>query len=137
MADTGVDELSHRIELIEGPLPREPLTWPLPGGAGALVRFDGIVRPLEEGRPLAALHYEAYQPMATRMIHRIATELIERYGLLGMFVEHSIGGVAVGECSFRLRVASPHRKEALAAADEFIDRLKRDVPIWKSAGWSE
>jgi molybdopterin synthase catalytic subunit len=25
-----------------------------------------------------------------------------------------------------------HRAEALAATGEFIDRMKRDVPIWKS-----
>jgi molybdopterin synthase catalytic subunit len=37
-----------------------------------------------------------------------------------------------GQCSFRLQVASAHRAEALAAMTEFIDRLKRDVPIWKS-----
>jgi molybdopterin synthase catalytic subunit len=26
-----------------------------------------------------------------------------------------------------------HRAEALAAVGEFIDRMKRDVPIWKTA----
>jgi molybdopterin synthase catalytic subunit len=41
--------------------------------------------------------------------------------------------VPVGACSLRLLVAAAHRKPALKAMDEFIDALKRDIPIWKEA----
>jgi molybdopterin synthase catalytic subunit len=39
----------------------------------------------------------------------------------------------VGQRSFRLTVHARHRAESLAAVGEFIDRMKRDVPIWKTA----
>ncbi len=119
------------VHLHDGPLPvRTPLV-PAPG-AGASVLFEGIVRPTETGDPIAALRYQAYEPMAQRQLRNIAEDVVQRFGLRRLHVHHSRGRVGVGECSFRLLVESPHRKEALAAMDEFIDRLKRDVPIWKS-----
>jgi molybdopterin synthase catalytic subunit len=123
--------MSVRVTISTGTLP--PAKAPSATGAGAVVVFEGIVRAREGERDIDALHYETYEPMAQNMLEAIATELIARHGLLGMHVEHSRGRVAVGECSFRLAVMSRHRKEALAAMDEFIDRMKRDVPIWKSA----
>jgi molybdopterin synthase catalytic subunit len=127
--------MSVQVHLIDGPL-GEPAVWRHESGAGAIVAFEGVVRPLEEARALAALEYEAYEPMASRMIERISADLIAKHGLLAICVEHSTGRVGVGECSFRLRIASRHRKEALGAADEFIDRLKQDVPLWKSPVWA-
>ncbi len=127
-----------QVEIVDGAV--RPGPAPEFPGAGAVVVFDGIVR---EGEPRAgdpsarveALNYEAYEPMAQKMIVRIGDELIARHGLFGMVVIHSRGRVAVGECSFRLIVAAKHRKEALRAMDEFIDLLKKDVPIWKKAVW--
>ncbi len=113
-----------------GPLSRP--APPFPGdGAGAIVLFEGRVRPRENGRTIRALSYEVYEPMAREMLVAIGEELAGRHGLVGLCVEHSKGLVAVGECSFRLQVAGRHRQESLAALSEFIDRLKRDVPIWK------
>ena len=102
-------------------------------GAGAAVAFAGLVRPLEDGRTIVALDYEIYEPMALRVLEELAREMIETHGLIGIAVEHSRGRVGVGECSFRLQIAAPHRQEALAAMAEFIDRMKRDAPIWKNA----
>lgn len=101
--------------------------------AGAAVVFEGIVRGLEDGRAIQGLEYTTYEPMATLELDRLATHVLDRHGLLGIDVEHSRGRVPVGTVSFRLRVWAPHRKEALAAMEEFIDAMKRDVPIWKSA----
>jgi molybdopterin synthase catalytic subunit len=70
--------------------------------------------------------------MARDMLALIGEELVQAFGLLGLCVEHSTGLVRVGECSFRLQVAGRHRQESLAAMGQFIDRLKRDVPIWKT-----
>ena len=105
--------------------------------AGALVVFEGIVLPREDGRPITALDYEAYQPMAATQLRRLGEEMVRRHGLLGLSVEHSRGRIRVGECSFRLRIASRHRPEALRATEQFIDRLKRDVPIWKTAVFAD
>ena len=84
-------------------------------------------------RAIEGLQYEAYRPMAERQIESIAKSLMSSHGILAMRIVHSVGWVAVGQCSFRLDVAAPHRQEALAAMAEFINRLKQDVPIWKQA----
>ncbi|MBM4108745.1 MAG: molybdenum cofactor biosynthesis protein MoaE [Phycisphaerae bacterium] len=121
-----------RVEasIVDGPL--APAAAFHADGAGSLLVFEGVVRPREGDRDIGALDYTAYDPMALRQLERLARDVAERFGLLALRVEHSRGRVPVGACSFRLAVASPHRKESLAAIDEFIDRLKRDVPIWKS-----
>jgi molybdopterin synthase catalytic subunit len=108
---------------------------------GARVRFDGIVRRQEprDGAGLGvleALDYRVYEPMAQRELERIAREVGERAGVLAMAVIHSRGRVAVGETSFVLVVESAHRAPALLAAGEFIERMKADVPIWKTPVWA-
>jgi molybdopterin synthase catalytic subunit len=107
----------------------------LPGGIGARLCFEGIVRGDEHGRAIDALEYTAYEPMARDTLVDLAADIAGKHGLSSIIVEHSRGRVPVDACSFRLTVTSPHRKEALAAMDEFIDRMKRDVPIWKAPVW--
>lgn len=106
-------------------------------GCGASVRFEGIVRELEESRRIRALRYELYRPMVDRVLERLAHEVIDRHGLLRIEVWHSEGLVPVGSSSFRLIVESGHRAVALAAVTEFIDRMKIDAPIWKHPEWDE
>lgn len=121
------------ITLTGGPLgPAERGTHP---EAGAWLTFDGVVRPLEEGRQLAALNYEAYEPMTGRELRRLAEQIADKHSLLAIRVEHSVGRVAVGETSFRLTIASKHRAEGIAATDEFIREMKRYVPLWKNNEW--
>jgi len=117
------------VDILDGPLPAAA-PWQ-PAGAGAVLTFDGVVRPEESGRLLDALDYEAYEPMASKVLLRLATAARDEHRLAAVHVWHSRGRVPVQACSFRLRIASPHRKEALAAMDAFIDAMKRDVPIWK------
>ncbi len=128
---------ASQVEIVSGPLPpREAWAFAAsaggPGAAGAVLIFEGIVRAREGERAIAGLTYQTYEPMAHTMLDRIATEVVSKHGLLGLWVRHSRGFVPVGACSFRLVIASAHRKEGLAAMDEFIDLLKRDVPIWKA-----
>ncbi|CAG0984836.1 molybdopterin synthase catalytic subunit [Phycisphaerales bacterium] len=104
-------------------------------GIGAAVRFEGIVRRMEGEREIVALDYQTYDPMAERRLKELAGEIAARHGLRGIAAIHGRGRVAVGEVSFVLWVAAAHRAEALAAVEEFIDRLKRDVPIWKIPVW--
>jgi molybdopterin synthase catalytic subunit len=123
------------VRIVDGPLPRADAF--AVEGAGAVCCFEGIVRPEEQGQPLVGLDYETYDPMAQRQLQRLAEQTLERFGLLAIEVVHSRGLVCAGRCSLRLRLASKHRKEALAAMDAFIDALKRDVPIWKHARYAE
>ncbi len=104
-------------------------------GHGALLRFEGVVRPLEDGRELSGLRYEAYEPMATGQLRLLGHQVLDTYGLLWICCVHSVGFVGVGACSLRVEIGSRHRAEGFEAMSTFIDRLKRDVPIWKSPVW--
>lgn len=123
------------------PPPLRPPTGAVEGGVagavGAVVVFEGVVRAMEGGRRIRALRYEAYEPMASRMLMELARETAARHGLLAIAVEHSVGEVAVGARSFRLVVEAAHRREALEAMEAFIVAMKRDVPIWKTPVWAE
>lgn len=123
------------IKLVDGAITNAVAKPQAAGDAGAAVCFEGVVREIEDGRSLEGLMYEAYRPMTDRMLMELANETKQRFGLLAISVEHSVGLVRVGACSFRLRVASTHRAEALAAMTQFIDRLKREVPLWKTPVW--
>jgi len=81
----------------------------------------------------SGIRYETYDPMAEKELQRLATEALDRFDILAVRVEHSRGIVRNHACSFRLRIASAHRKEGLAAMDWYIDQMKKVVPIWKHA----
>ncbi len=98
---------------------------------GAAVEFLGIVRELENGEALGGLHYEAYEPMARKVMARHFEELAGLHPCAAVLFIHRTGWVPVGEASMFLRVLASHRKEALAFMDGAIDRLKQDVPVWK------
>src|SRR5712671_6213442 len=100
--------------------------------AGAIVDFWGVVRPIEDGREIEGIDYEARREMAEHQLKRIAEQAAERFGLKLVIVHHRIGFIAVGEPSLFLRVASPHRSEGFRASQWIVDELKKKVPIWKS-----
>lgn len=126
--------MSIEIHIVGGPIRGHTAVQPRTA-AGASIVFDGIVRPKEDGRTLAALSYEYYEPMASEQLRVLAEDILQKHSLIALRCEHSRGRVNVGECSMRVIIWSAHRKEALAAMGEFIDRLKKDVPIWKSVIW--
>ena len=113
-----------------------------PDETGARVRFEGVVRRGETDpqqdrvRALEALDYETYEPMAERALVELARTIGTRHALQGVVALHSRGRVRVGEVSFVLELHAAHRAPALAAMSEFIDALKRDVPIWKKPVWA-
>lgn len=123
-----------RLVIHLGPEPI-PATLPSPAdgpGVGAVAEFRGLVRGEEKGAPIAALVYEAYRPMAEREITRILDELATAHPCLGVQVRHRLGRVPVGEAAIYIGVAARHRAEAFAVLTAFMDRLKQDVPIWKT-----
>lgn len=101
---------------------------------GASVEFLGIVRGTEADHPIAALRYEAYEPMADRMIGRLIEEAKARWGLHQVLVRHRVGTVPVGEVAVLIGVAAAHREQAFEACRFLIEAIKRDVPIWKTNG---
>jgi molybdopterin synthase catalytic subunit len=98
---------------------------------GAVVDFQGLVREIEGDRALPGLFYEAYVPMARKVLDKHLQELGEIHGCDAVYFIHRTGWVPVGEASLHIRVLSSHRAEALRFLADSIDRLKLDVPIWK------
>jgi molybdopterin synthase catalytic subunit len=101
------------------------------GGIGAVVEFAGVVRGEEGGTAIAALDYEAYETMARSEMEKIARDLAGQFPCESIEVVHRTGRVPVGEASIVVRIEAKHRAEAFGMLAEFMNRMKRDVPIWK------
>jgi MoaE-MoaD fusion protein len=98
---------------------------------GAVVAFDGVVRNNTKGRPTKYLEYECYEEMATVQMERIGLEIAGRFAIGRIGIVHRLGRLEIGEASVVVVVSAPHRKPAFEAALDGINRLKREVPIWK------
>ncbi len=99
--------------------------------AGGSVLFVGSTRSQTAGAMTTCLTYEAHEPLARAVLAALVAEARERFALVGCGVVHRLGEVAAGEASIAVAASAPHRKEAFAATEWLMDRIKRDVPIWK------
>jgi len=100
-------------------------------GMGAAVYFAGVVRGTEDGAPISAIDYEAFQKMAQHQFELIFREMQSRWPVESVRVVHRLGRVNVNEPSLWVEVVAAHRGEAFAACQFLIDEMKRVVPIWK------
>ncbi len=120
-----------RVSLQRNPLPFFLDEAPT-DNAGAVVEFTGLVRAREAGETIRGLRYEAYESMAVSEMERILNDLASAHPCHSAEVIHRLGDVPVREAAIRIRITATHRREALAMMESFLDRLKRDVPIWKT-----
>jgi molybdopterin synthase catalytic subunit len=97
---------------------------------GAISVFLGTVRNEFEGKPTAALHYEAYNAMAERELAQIVDAAERRHGCR-VSVYHRTGTLQLEEVSVGIAAAAAHRAEAFAACREVIEEIKLRVPVWK------
>lgn len=98
---------------------------------GADIRFHGVVRDIENDRPISAIGYSCYAKMAERELEKITKALAEKFPEGRLFIHHRIGAVAVGEASLLIRAQMPHSAEAFALAQEALKMVKESVPVWK------
>jgi molybdopterin synthase catalytic subunit len=105
---------------------------------GAVVVMSGMVRNQTDGKPVVALEYQAYEPMAIQIFKQIAAEIRKTWSdVTRVVIHHRIGKLQVGEISVLVAVGCPHRSEAFAACQFAIDTLKHNAPIWKKEWYSE
>ena len=104
---------------------------------GAVVTFLGTVRDHHQGRPVDHLVYDAYRPMAEAAIARIVNELEASHDDLAVAIVHRLGEVPAGEPSVLIATASPHRPPAYEASRTALERLKKEVPIWKREHYAD
>lgn len=103
---------------------------------GALCTFVGVTRDHNDGQRVKGLAYEAYAEMAEPVLLRICAEVVAAEEARGrevgrIRVAHRLGEVPVGEASVVVVVAAPHRGPAFDVCHEVMDRLKKEVPIFK------
>ncbi len=99
--------------------------------AGGNVLFLGSTRGLTDGVTTLSLDYEAHEPLALAMLEELRSAAMARFALCGCAIVHRLGRVAVGEASIAIAASAPHRREAFAAAEWLLERVKAEVPIWK------
>jgi molybdopterin synthase catalytic subunit len=105
---------------------------------GAVVVMSGIVRDNTDGKPVVALEYQAYEPMAVEVFKQIAMQIRQTWpDVTRVVIHHRTGKLTVGEISVLVAVGCPHRSEAFAACKFAIDTLKHNAPIWKKEHWSD
>ena len=99
--------------------------------AGGNVVFVGTVRDSTAGLATVRLEYEAHQPLARAVLARLCGEAAARFGLVAIAAAHRLGPVEPGEAGVVVAASSPHRREAFAATEWLMERIKREAPIWK------
>lgn len=93
--------------------------------------FLGQVRAdVLDGKVVKAIEYTAYEEMALSKMHEIREAIFSKYSLTCMHVYHSLGIVKSGEICLFVFTSSAHRKEAIQACEETVERIKAELPVW-------
>jgi len=82
------------------------------------------------GKEVTAIEYTAYEEMALEKMYTIREEIFSKYDLTCMHVYHSLGNVKAGEISLFVFTSSAHRKAAIDACEETVERIKAELPVW-------
>jgi molybdopterin synthase catalytic subunit len=93
--------------------------------------FLGQVRAdIIRDKNVTAIEYTTYPEMALEKMHEIREAIFGKYELTCMHVYHSLGIVAAGEISLFVFTSSVHRKAAIDACEETVERIKAELPVW-------
>jgi len=101
-------------------------------GAGAVATFVGTVR--TESGAVDHLYLDWYPGMTEASFTEIAGAAAARFDISALAVYHRCGRVEAGEAIVFVAAASRHRRDALAAVDYAMDRLKSEAALWKREG---
>lgn len=104
---------------------------------GAVCTFTGYVREWTKGTQTVHLEYEAYIPMAEKMLGQIGDEISERWPGVLTSIGHRIGKLEISDIAVVIVTSSPHRTDSYRANEYAVERLKEIVPIWKKEIWSD
>lgn len=98
---------------------------------GAHSIFLGQIRADQiDGKTVRAIEYTTYSDLALDKMLEIREAIFEKYPLSCMHIYHSLGRVQAGEICFFVFTSSGHRKAAIAACEEVVERIKQELPIW-------
>ncbi|MDR6513640.1 molybdenum cofactor biosynthesis protein MoaE [Chryseobacterium camelliae] len=98
---------------------------------GAHSIFLGQIREdVIDNRVVKAIEYTAYEEMALERMRDIREDIFSRYELTCMHVYHSLGTIHAGEICLFVFTSSKHRKMAMDACDELVERIKSELQVW-------
>ncbi len=98
---------------------------------GAHSIFLGQVRKdLIEQQQVTAIEYTTYESMALEKMQEIREAIFDKYALTCMHVYHSLGKINIGEICLFVFTSSKHRKLAIDACEETVERIKQELPVW-------
>lgn len=97
---------------------------------GATVLFIGTVRNFNEVDTVVGMYYESYTGMAEERMQIIIDDAKQKWNINCKLL-HRIGDLKVGDVSVVVAVSSFHRHDAFDACQYLIERIKREVQIWK------
>ncbi len=93
--------------------------------------FLGQVRADEiNGQKVAGIEYTTFEEIALEKMHEIREAIFAKYDLTCMHVHHSLGKIAAGEICLFVFTSSAHRKAAIEACSETVERIKAELPVW-------
>jgi molybdopterin synthase catalytic subunit len=82
-------------------------------------------------KEVVQLDYEAYIPMAKKVLIKLIEEARDKWDLKHIAIYHRTGTVPVGKVSVIVATSSKHRSDSMESARYLIDELKYRCPIWK------
>ena len=83
-----------------------------------------------DGKTVTATEYTTYEEMALEKMHIIREDIFSKYSLTCMHIYHSLGAVKAGDICLFVFTSSGHRKAAIAACEEVVERIKNELPVW-------
>lgn len=128
--------MSVKNIFVEGPIPPNLISDSIAKHAtktniGGHSIFLGQVRADEiEGKKVDAIEYTSHVEMALEKMHEIREAIFAKYPLTCMHIYHSVGLVKKGEICLFVFTSSAHRKPAIEACTECVERIKAELPIW-------
>jgi molybdopterin synthase catalytic subunit len=111
--------------------PGEALAFISDPSAGGECVFIGRVRESSDAGDVTGILYEAWSELADARLAELADELLERWACTRVALLHRYGRLAIGDAAVVVAVSAPHRSEAFEACRHGIERIKKDLPIWK------
>jgi molybdopterin synthase catalytic subunit len=77
------------------------------------------------------LEYEAFKELAVQKLQELRADLVKREGIVDVAIHHVVDRLRVGEDSLIVAVLGTHRRFVFPVLQEAVERVKREVPIWK------
>jgi len=81
-------------------------------------------------KQVQAIEYTSHVEMALDAMAKIRDDIFAKYELTCMHVHHSLGVIKAGEICLFVFTSSKHRKAAIDACSECVERIKAELPVW-------